>query len=920
MRPIKLEMSAFGPYAGHMVLDFDKLGKNGLYLITGDTGAGKTTIFDAIKYALYGSASGDERDAIMLRSKYAAEDTPTEVKLTFSYQGKEYIVRRNPEYERKKSRGEGYTKQTADADLLLPDGSVVTQTRKVGEKIEEILGIDEAQFSQIAMIAQGEFRKLLIADTKSRQEIFRRLFKTEVFQKFQDQLKNDVKALEQEEKAISNSILQYCSGILGNEDTVLQERLEQAKTGGLPTEDILLTLDALMKADELFELRVQQELSENEKQMEQLTGLIATAEEQQEKRKLFEKTKKDLAAKEAELIELQKQLDAEKAKEPEFEKLAKEKAMLEAQLPRYDELQAAEERRTDLTIETEKKTSALKKHEETVGAQNEKIQVLREEQKTLADVGEERIRLQQRQEQLDTKKKNAQQLVKDLQSLALLEKEYVASQNAYAEAQSEAEKLRNDANEQRRLFNDEQAGIIAETLKDGAPCPVCGSTEHPHKAEKAENAPTEAEVESAEERAQCAQEKANKTSRIAAERKGSLASAQDEAEKKSIDLLGSYDPQTSEQDAKTRLEQISQELVALKETIRAEEKRESRKAELEKAIPEEEKELSELEAALNRDKEALSTGLATLEVVRKQYESLRKELHFESKAAASLAVAKMEREIKANAEKRERVQREFFECQSSIEVSQKHLDELAKLVSDEKTVDLDAEKEKKKAFITKKDMLTKEKEAIGHRLKTNRDAKTNIEKTLEKRNDLDRRLQWMDTLARTATGQLGGTKVMLETYVQMAFFDRILCRANIHLMQMTGGNFELKRKEIADNRQSQFGLDMNVVDHTNGTERSVNTLSGGESFMASLSLALGMSEEIQASASGIQLDTMFVDEGFGSLDEETLQQAMRALHGLTEGNRLVGIISHVTELKKNIDKQIVVTKDKSGGSKAKIVV
>ena len=183
MRPLKLTMSAFGPYAGKTEVDFEKLGENGLYLITGDTGAGKTTIFDAVTYALYGEASGSTRETSMLRSKYAAEDTPTEVKLTFSYQGKEYIVRRNPEYERKKSRGEGYTKQTADADLLLPDGSVVTQTRKVGEKIEEILGLDEAQFSQIAMIAQGEFRKLLIADTKSRQEIFRRLFKTEVFQK-----------------------------------------------------------------------------------------------------------------------------------------------------------------------------------------------------------------------------------------------------------------------------------------------------------------------------------------------------------------------------------------------------------------------------------------------------------------------------------------------------------------------------------------------------------------------------------------------------------------------------------------------------------------------------------------------------------------------------------------------------------------
>ena len=271
MRPIKLEISAFGPYAGHMVLDFDKLGENGLYLITGDTGAGKTTIFDAIKFALFGEASGDRRETTMLRSKYAKEDMPTEVALTFFYQGREYTVRRNPEYERKKSRGEGYTKQLADAELHLPDGEIVTQARKVTDKIEEILGINKDQFSQIAMIAQGDFLKLLTAKTSERQKIFRTIFNTMIFQRFQDQLKTDVKTLEQEEKIINNSISQYCAGILGNEDPVLQERLNSVKAGALPTEEVLLTLDALVESDKKSAEGVMNALSEVEKKIEELT-------------------------------------------------------------------------------------------------------------------------------------------------------------------------------------------------------------------------------------------------------------------------------------------------------------------------------------------------------------------------------------------------------------------------------------------------------------------------------------------------------------------------------------------------------------------------------------------------------------------------------------------------------------------------
>lgn len=249
MRPIKLTVSAFGPYAGKTVLDLDKLGENGLYLITGDTGAGKTTIFDAITYALYGEASGDNRDASMFRSKYAEATTPTEVELVFSYAGKTYIVKRNPEYDRPKSRGEGYTTQKAEAQLTYPDGRVVTKQRDVDNAIRDIMGINRSQFLQIAMIAQGDFLKLLLAPTEERKKIFRQIFKTQLYQDLQDRLKKESGQLNDKCDAARNSIKQYIDGITCDENDVLCIEVEKAKNGLLPAKDVMDLIDRLLTQD-----------------------------------------------------------------------------------------------------------------------------------------------------------------------------------------------------------------------------------------------------------------------------------------------------------------------------------------------------------------------------------------------------------------------------------------------------------------------------------------------------------------------------------------------------------------------------------------------------------------------------------------------------------------------------------------------
>ena len=250
MRPIRLELSAFGPYAGRTVVDFDKLGKSGIYLITGDTGAGKTTIFDGITYALYGEASGETRDSGMFRSKYAAPETPTEVTLTFLYRGKKYLVRRNPEYERPKSRGQGFTTQKAGVELTLPNGKVMTKNNEVRDKIQEILGIDRNQFTQIAMIAQGDFLKLLLADTRDRQAIFRQIFETKYYQIFQDKLRKETSDLDSKCVSKKESIRQYLSGIKCDEKNAALPDVNKAKEWKLPTGEVIALLDRMLREDE----------------------------------------------------------------------------------------------------------------------------------------------------------------------------------------------------------------------------------------------------------------------------------------------------------------------------------------------------------------------------------------------------------------------------------------------------------------------------------------------------------------------------------------------------------------------------------------------------------------------------------------------------------------------------------------------
>lgn len=761
MKPDKLTLCAFGPYAEKTTVDFKQLGGQGLYLIAGDTGAGKTMIFDAIAFALFGTASGEFREPAMFRSQYAAADSPTYVELSFTYAGKEYRVIRNPEYLRPAKKGGGETKQKAEATLYLPDGSIVTGYATVTKRMEELIGLSCSQFTQICMLAQGEFRKLLFAPTEERSRIFRRLFRTTPYQTFQNHLKSEASALKEQYENYDRSIRQYIAGILYR-DEEMKEQFDAA----VKAEDragLLSLLEKYLKRGEEDKADINNQISQYEQILED---------------------KNKLAGKQENILRLRRALDEAKKRSEQWE----------------ETLRQAQEKYLD-----ERGTEAVIK-------------------KMFAE------------QELEESRKCADEM-----------------QQRYQEASERSVQAITDYAGHHKQFLDEQAGILASDLKDGEPCPVCGSTEHPRKATLSGG-----------------------TGRI-------LTREALEREKQQCDR---YSQEAS---------RLSLQAGLLADRVKNEEK--------------------QLEEINNRMAEMLADGNDEV-MYRLLEESIRRDLRGKKITKEEYAdrLAKAEKRLKA-AEQAALTER------AGIEALTAQLTE-----ADSSTVLLDEEgREALKNEINHCKEELEAQRARKQRLLLWMEADTgcliNIKKQWEAQKEILERFQWIRSLSNTANGIVGGKeKIMLEAYVQMVYFDKIIGRANTRFMMMSGGQYELKRREQSANRQSQSGLELDVIDHYNATSRSVKTLSGGESFMASLSLALGLADEIQSASGGIRLDSMFIDEGFGTLDEEALEQAMRALHILTEGNRLVGIISHVAELRERIDKQIIVTKERTGGSRIRLEI
>ena len=1093
MRPLKLRISAFGPYAGETVINMDGLGEKGIYLITGDTGAGKTTIFDAITFALYGEASGDNREPVMFRSKYADGNIPTEVELVFSYFNKEYKVRRNPEYSRPSKRGDGITVQKADAELFFPDGRVITKIKDVNNALKDIMGIDRNQFSQIAMIAQGDFLKLLLAETKERQEIFRKIFKTDYFRSLQDHLKYESLDLKDQCEQVSKSVSQYISGILCHEDNVLMTDVKKAKNGELIITDVEELIGKLLLADNEDNKKCVSELDTIDKKLEDINNIIGKAEEKNKLRNELSDSEKLYISQQSVLQKLNEENESAKKRLPEAEFCDKEIAVIEAALPNYDELdKRTSESETvgkqikelinlmDFNCEEKKKLenklSASKeelKHLENAGEQREKFiqekkqnEILKTKLEamnsdlikckksydSLKKANEEYNAIQLKHEKIDKQIIAVKEHIKSLKSqYELLEKsgeifeklqnektneekrnsellvlrngldeynkaytELEKTQEIYKNAAQKADVLNNEYLAKNREFLNEQAGIIAQQLKDNVPCPVCGSLNHPVPAPMPDRAPTEEELkvlkkelDDAQKASVKASERASRLNGKVSEMKNSLTEQLfkltgektaeninlfiDESNKKiSIltsqisdvkkqidqkekninetdrneklletlqndldinnkqainsegtkkllegqvtqlkesvlkqlyDEFGKYESEKPIDKIKSECQKADEHDKMLIEKISEEEKRIVRKSELNKSIPELEGQIKKIDEKICGIRSEMAAAESKKSELTKQIASISENLKFESKSKAleqKKLLAQKKEAIKKAIDESEKRYSEYDKKQTELgaKVNQlkKHLESMAQ-------IDMESAQKDKEEITHKRTYLLNIQKEIHTRISTNTNALENIKSKSESLAEIEKKWTWVKSLSDTANGNISGKeKIMLETYIQMTYFDRIINRANSQLMVMSGGQYELKRRSAAENNRIQSGLELDVIDHYNGTERSVKTLSGGEAFKASLSLALGLSEEIQSSAGGIRLDTMFVDEGFGSLDEESLRQAVKALSGLSSGNRLVGIISNVAELKNRIDKQIVVTKEKSGGSKVIVVI
>ena len=920
MRPLKLTMSAFGPYAGCISIDFTVFGRNGLYLISGDTGAGKTTIFDAITFALFGEPSGTSRDAGMLRSKYADSRTATFVKLEFEYDGKTYVIERNPTYERPKERGEGMTVQGANATLWMPDGSAVAGLRNVDSKIHDIIGIDRTQFSQIAMIAQGDFMKLLFSKTDERQKILRKIFRTDLFVKLQERLRADVNSLAAQCRQERAGIAQYIDGISCEEGCSMESQVAAARSGQAGIEDVTSLLEDLIREDdrnheELLKeksgedaavRRTELRLKEHEEYLKAISKI------QEDEKRLSEETEKL-----KELAAIRTETDRQK---PESEKLAKEIGRMGTFLPQYRSVEALMKDISGTEKEIANLGEALKSAADHEKKLNDVISSMKAEAEELSESGEKLLIARQDRENLIKRIADLESLSDSLGNLYRMRATLKKYQDALMVRMAESKAAASEHTRAQELFLAEQAGILAMKLNEGDPCPVCGSLHHPDKAHLSGKVPTQKEVQELKHKAEELEAKVVKGSGMCSEQQVRIDTESEMITGKMKELIGMEEiGDSSVQKIKAETAEAREEMKKAEERIDVCTKRSARKAELSVLIPRNEAALKETVGKTAELKSRLSAYGSGLEARKEQMTSILEGLPFRT-------LNELEEKIRELSSAKERLDRmadeaekKYNECSRKAAMLKSGITAVREHIKESEVSDVEKEKESLRRAAEASAGLERKIKNVYARRCANSNILDNIRSKAVRLRELEKEYSWKSVLSKTANGDLDSKeKIMLETYVLMEYFDRILARANTRLMSLSSGQYELKRRETASNNRSQSGLEINVVDHYNGSERRVESLSGGEQFKASLSLALGLSDEVQSSAGGIRIDTMFIDEGFGSLDEESLRLAMNTLGSLTEGNRLIGIISHVSALK-DIERQILVKKERFGGSRIELV-
>ncbi len=1039
MKPKKLTMSGFCPYSEEVEIDFDIFDGSGLFLIAGETGAGKTTIFDGISFALFGEVSGENRGNDMLRSDFAKPETQTFVKLVFEDKGEVYEIERNPKYNRPVKRGDSgrMTVQNADAKILLPNKKVITGVKEVTEKVTDLLGINHQQFKQIAMIAQGEFLKLLFASSEDRGKIFRKVFGTELYERIQKDLKYQTIGFKNKMEDIDKAILQYNDGIICEEETEDTETYLNLKDSVHGLSDMVLLLERLVeksisekeqKLDESGKIQTQIDaLGESVTKGEQINGLFGDLEKETQKSKELdnqfdtsEELKKKLEMgkfaayqvkpKYEDFIRLEKQrqvledsinkngrviedntpkqeagrkeLDEQNKQEPQREALATEIQKIKETIPEYEKLAITDSKLKEIVEKGELLESEGEKLSDLLKIQKIRVETIQNELKSLKEIEIMKMGLEQKEEKLLEEKNKLGDLEESANSCITINKEYKLKQKDCKKKEEDYNTIKLNYDELERLFYREQAGIMAETLEEEMPCPVCGSLNHPHKAQKSTEAPSQKKLNQEkkdQEKLRTAWQKSSTNCQLLKTKFNTkfdqlkidmikLKFASPSSVNELLELIIDREKELTEIIGKVEQDLINAEASCIK------------KVNLEKEMGNLETQNGLDEVEITKKNETLSKIEVLFASLTTEVTGLKEKLKFGNKELAEAMIKQKQENLKKmkdaltdaknilqsvtvlineamtlknaeieqfkNTEKELGVATQEFEEQliqcgfdsliaykaanlledkiKEIEDNlKKYNDDVAetktkilqlkKQISGREKMDIPALENDKKELIGKQKDSRREQENIEHIIKNNQGILRALKLKVKEREEIESVYGEIKRLSETANGELSGKqKLAFEQYVQGVYFDMILAEANKRFGSMSDNRYSLVRKNEGTNKQKKSGLEIDVEDKWTLKTRSVKSLSGGESFKASLSLALGLSDIVQNFSGGIQMDTMFIDEGFGSLDSESLDKAMDILAGLTEGDRLVGIISHLDELKEKIDKKIIITRDPQG--------
>lgn len=913
MKPIHLIICGFGPYAGKADIHMDEVEKDGMFLITGDTGAGKTSIFDAITYALFGEASGDVRDVSMFRSKYAGPETPTSVELEFSHNGETYTVQRNPEYMRFARRGNGMAKQSAEACLSLPDGRVVTKVKEVDAKIREILGIDKEQFCRISMLAQGNFQKLLFADTAVRQSVFRTLFNTGQCQKIQEKLKEDASEISREYAKCQQGIIQALDYV------TCPPGMEFQPGDDIPLEKKVMMVSGFVEQDTMAENNALKQKAEVEAMLRDTNTALENIRKNDELQAETRKTKDALEEARTSFQEARKQDGQAREKLEKAKRLKDEAGHIRETLPDYRQYKSLGETVASLRDWLEKKRQLSMETAAEEQADRESMDHAEAELRSLKSKKADKASFVTQRTASESMLGRIGDLEMEIAAEQKAEARLVSAKEEYLLCQKEADQAASDYNSLFRKFLSMQAGILASGLEEGRPCPVCGSVHHPAPATPETSSVSEDDVEAAKQTVSKAQGKAREASNQSASAHAEVLAVKERVRKLYVQLFH----RTDTVDAAFVRRESEKYVSAIEEMdarIAEEEKREKTQEKLEAALTETRSRYGSLAEKRSSLMTEIQVSEATLKEKTAALESLGAQLEYPAESQAVHAMEKALEEAAALEQGAVMAGQKLKEAEASVLGLEGKLEALEKQLRDFPDCDRAALAAKAESLELGKAALERTAMETHSRANANKKALGLLETLSQKVGSLDARYRMVKKLADTACGMLAGKdKVTFETYVQSHYFDRVLAHANSRLLLMTDGQYELVRAKNAADARSKSGLDINVIDHCNGSERSAKSLSGGESFLASLALALGLSDVVQADAGGIQVDSVFIDEGFGSLDPDTLDLAFRALASLTQGSRVVGVISHVEELRDRITNQIVVKKTGSDGSFVKVI-